>query len=213
MSIWLILTGFLVATFFFAGIPIGFLVVKTVKRTDIRTTGSGNIGATNVKRLLGTSWFITVLLLDALKGAIPGAMAIIFNNFFGFGPLQLALIALFTILGNVFSPYLNFKGGKGVATAIGALGVLSPLALLFSLGLFIIVLFITNYVSLGSMIATIGFPVFVFLSGKILMKDVSIITVIFCSLIAIVIIIMHKKNIIRLIHGEENKFIKKIKKS
>jgi acyl phosphate:glycerol-3-phosphate acyltransferase len=209
MSTGLFLTGFLFVTFFFAGIPIGFLIVKAVKGIDIRTTGSGNIGATNVKRLLGTSWFITVLLLDALKGAIPGAMAIIFSDFFGFGPLQLALIALFTILGNVFSPYLNFKGGKGVATAIGALGVLSPLALLFSLILFLIVILVTNYVSLGSMIAAIGFPFFVILAGKILMKDVSIITVIFCSLIAIVIVIMHKKNIIRLVHGEENKFIKK----
>lgn len=213
MSMWLLLTCFLIVTFFFAGIPIGFLIVKAKKGTDIRTTGSGNIGATNVKRLLGTSWFITVLLLDAVKGAIPGAMAIVFNNFFGFGPLQLALIALFTILGNVFSPYLNFKGGKGVATAIGALGVLSPLALLFALGLFLVVILVSNYVSLGSMIAAIGFPFFVVFSGKILMKDVSIITIIFCSLIAIVIVVMHKKNIVRLIHGDENKFIKKIKKS
>ena len=95
------------------------------------------------------------------------------------------------------------------ATAIGALGVLSPLALLFALVLFFIIVLATNYVSLGSMIAAVGFPFFVILSGKILMKDVSIITIIFCSLIAIVIVVMHKKNIVRLIHGDENKFIKK----
>ncbi len=198
--------GFLVATFFFSGIPTGFLVVKAVKGVDIRESGSGNIGATNVKRILGTRWFITVLLLDALKGAVPGLFA---SLLFEFPPFQLSFVALFTILGNVFSPYLGFKGGKGVATAIGALGVLSPLALAMSLVLFVLVLLLTNYVSLGSILSAFGFPFFVILSGIIFHQQIHSSIIIFCSLIACVIIIMHKKNIIRLIHGEENLFFKK----
>lgn len=197
---------YLLATFLFAGIPTGYLIVKALKGIDIRKEGSGNIGATNVKRVLGTRWFITVLLLDAIKGALPGTIALLFLPF---SAMQLPFVALFTILGNVFSPYLGFKGGKGVATAIGALGVLSPLALLFSLALFVIVLLLTNYVSLGSILAAFAFPFFVLLAGMITHTPAHTATIIFCSLIAGVIIIMHKKNILRIMRGEENKFFKK----
>jgi glycerol-3-phosphate acyltransferase PlsY len=202
----LIFILYLIATFLFAGIPTGYLIVKAAKGIDIRKEGSGNIGATNVKRVMGTRWFITVLLLDAIKGALPGTIALIFLPF---SPAQLPFVALFTILGNVFSPYLGFKGGKGVATAIGALGVLSPLALLFSFILFTLVLLLTNYVSLGSILAAFAFPFFVLLAGMISHKPVHTATIIFCSIIAVVIIIMHKKNIRRIMHGEENKFFQK----
>jgi acyl phosphate:glycerol-3-phosphate acyltransferase len=223
---------FLVLTFFFTGIPTGFLAVKLVSGKDIRDAGSGNIGATNVRRTLGTGWFVIVLLLDALKGALPLLLAVpvlgvLHVNLSGLfqGPFQgssRVLIAVFSILGNLFSPYLGFKGGKGMATSLGALAVLAPIPTLAALPVFIVTLLLTNYVSLSSIITAFCYPFLVLITEKILKPalsshdvtntahhpvDTSLI--VFAFIIAAILIIRHKENIQRLKKGEESKFFKK----
>ena len=186
-------------TFFFTGIPTGFLIVKIVTGKDIRKIGSGNIGATNVKRVLGWKWFIFVLVTDALKGALP-LLVWIFLNFSDFGIYGKIIITIFALCGNIFSPWLGFKGGKGVATSLGALTVLLPIPLLCSLGIFGLVLFLSRMISLASVVAAISFPFFVlFLKNEM-------IVFIFSVCVSLLIVLRHSENIKRIFKGDEKKF-------
>ena len=191
---------FIIIAFFWGGIPIGYLIVKAKTGQDIRTLGSKNIGATNVGRVLGKKWFFFVLLLDAVKGAIPAG---VFYFFFPDHTLFLVLIGMFTILGNLFSPYLHFKGGKGIGTSIGVLVVLSPIPFLGALGVFLIVLLLFNFISLGSLFGILTYPILI----AVFYYNIYILA--FAILLFLLIVYKHRENIKRLWKGEENKFIKK----
>ncbi|MCX7699154.1 MAG: glycerol-3-phosphate 1-O-acyltransferase PlsY [Candidatus Goldbacteria bacterium] len=201
---WIIL--FLLFTYLFASIPTGYIVVKVLKGIDIRTVGSGNIGATNVNRVLGIKWFIFVLIFDALKGYLPVFISkILFKD--------ILLVPIFSgiaaILGHTFTVFLNFKGGKGVATSFGVFLALAPISLISSFIIFIIVLFLFKYISLSSIIASILFPAFVFIYGETGYLNI----ILYFSLLAsIFIIYKHKENIKRLLTGNENRFEIKAKK-
>jgi glycerol-3-phosphate acyltransferase PlsY len=201
--------GFLFA-YFLGSIPTSVWVGKWFYNIDIREHGSGNAGATNTFRILGKKAGIPVLIIDILKGVFAVSLSYWFsgydqtdNNFINY-QLGLGFCAL---MGHIFPLFANFRGGKGVATILGAVIAINPIGAFIAMGVFIIVLLISNYVSLSSMIAALSFPVYVFVFSN----TSSISLKIFSMVIAILIIIMHHNNIKRLIKGEESKVFKRRK--
>ena len=185
-----------VLPFFISSIPFGYVIGK-LKGVDIRQHGSGNIGATNVSRVLGKKYGALVLILDALKGALP-VLAVKLSGL----PFEYQVLAgLFAVLGHCFSPFLRFKGGKGVATGLGAFIVISPKITLLAFFIFLAVFLLTRYVSLSSITAALSYPIlFRFLEKP---SELSFILV---SLTSLVIVAKHHSNIERLLKGEEKKF-------
>ncbi|MEN8209783.1 MAG: glycerol-3-phosphate 1-O-acyltransferase PlsY [Candidatus Fermentibacteria bacterium] len=193
---------YLTAAFLSGSVPWSWLMGKS-RGIDIRHEGSGNTGATNLFRICGKRAGITGLFLDALKGALPllAAKHGIAGILPPAGDWALCLAAVFAVLGHVFSPWLGFKGGKGVATALGVLLVLSPLTTLSALAVFVLVILLTRYVSLGSISAAAAVIPFVFIfePGSLPVQ------IIICS-VAVLIIVRHRSNIVKLLHGQENRF-------
>lgn len=193
-----LLTAILIA-YLIGSIPTGYIIVKIFKGEDIRTIGSGSTGATNVKRVMGKKWFFIVMLLDAFKGALPVILAKIFATAFISTGLIPVLCAIAAILGHSKSIFLNFTGGKSVASGVGTI-----IALNWQVGLIIaliwaVITYISKYVSLGSIIALGISPVLMYVYEE------PVAYVGYCALGAIYIIYLHRENIKRLIRGEENK--------
>ena len=188
-------------------IPFGYLLVLLFRKEDIRQTGSGNIGATNVLRS-GSRWLgILTLLLDLGKGFV--AVEIGRHLATGAASIDAASIgALFAVIGHVFPIWLRGKGGKGVATALGVFLALAPLAALSALGVFIIVTALTRYVSLASILAAASFPVWVWVAERFLNIQYGHGRMFFASIILVpaVILIKHEKNVQRLLRGTEYRF-------
>lgn len=207
-SFWIFIIFYAIAGYLIGGIPFGYLLVKlTSTKEDIRKTGSGNIGAANVQRTAGIAKGLLTVLLDVLKAAIP---LFILRYYFLEDSVSdgviLSIIAFSIIIGHVYPVYLKFKGGKGVATYIGTMFVLFPLQTCIFLGLYIILLSITRYYSLSSMIDVALFPV-ILLSFNSFNLDIRLLPYFILSIaLALLIIYKHKKNIIGLIHGQENRF-------
>ena len=182
-------------------IPFGYLVVHIKKGIDVRSVGSGNIGATNVLRAAGRSGALLTLFLDAAKGFFAIWLA---DSWTGHKPSLVAISAMAVFLGHVFPFYLRFRGGKGVATGLGIFLYLAAVPLFCTLGVFIAVVLLWRYVSLGSIVAAAVFPVLYFF---IPMNHPSswwtIAAVCFCS---VLIIAKHQDNIRRLLNGTEHKF-------
>jgi acyl phosphate:glycerol-3-phosphate acyltransferase len=182
-------------------IPTGYLIVKYKKNIDIRTVGSGNIGATNVKRVLGMKWFLVVLFLDALKGYLP---VLILTLIFGAKyPVVPIIAGASAVIGHTFTMFLNFKGGKGVATALGVFLALAPASVMTDLLIFVIVLSLFRYISLGSILCAFLLPVFIFIYGE---SGFLSLVLLLGVMLASFVIYKHKDNINRLIEGTENKF-------
>ena len=189
----------ILAAYLIGSIPTGYIIVKLFTGQDIRTIGSGSTGATNVKRVMGKKWFFTIMLLDALKGAIPVILAKIFAATFVSIGLIPVICAISVLLGHSKSVFLKFSGGKSVASGIGTI-----LALNWYVGIIVaivwsIVTYISKYVSLGSIIAISLSPVIMYLCNE----PVAYIS--YCIIGAIYIIYLHRENISRLVKGEENK--------
>lgn len=182
-------------------IPFGFVLVKLFRGEDVRSTGSGNIGATNVARTGSKRLAIATLALDALKGAVAVLAARALAPA-GISPLPyMSIAALAAVLGHLFPVWLKFKGGKGVATALGVFLVLFPQAVMVSLAIFIITVLATRYVSLGSILAAIAFPVAAYFLGS---PDWQ--TLLPACAIALLIVLKHHANIARLLSGTEHRF-------
>jgi glycerol-3-phosphate acyltransferase PlsY len=188
----------LVISYFLGSIPFGFLLVKFSQGKDIRSIGSGNIGATNVFRKNRATGILT-LLLDAGKGALAVAVA----GWLGVSPTWMAVAAVAAIIGHIFPVWLRFKGGKGVATGCGAFLVLSPIAVLSTLVLFVLVAVTTRYVSAASIIATAMYPVWAYIYGE------TTPVLIWAAIGALLIVAKHHQNIRRLFAGTESKFMAK----
>ena len=187
-------------------IPTGFLVGKA-RGTDIRTIGSGNIGATNVVRYFGMASGVLVLMADALKGWLAVAlMAHLFWSWFVpaedlVSQERLEMIAGFAaVLGHNFTPWLGFKGGKGIATSAGVLLALVPLSLLIIFAVWIVVFATSRYVSLASICASLALPLATWLTGR----NVALIAV--TSAMTGLAVFKHRSNIQRLLSGTENRF-------
>lgn len=192
----------LVFAYLLGAIPTGVLLARTFGGIDPRTLGSRNIGATNVYRTAGKKLGILTLLGDIAKGLIPVVIARHSLD----SHLWIAAVALAAFLGHLYPIYLNFKGGKGVATGLGAFLALSPLSALLSLLVFAAVVSIWRYISLGSLAAALAFPLFLALNPFNPHK----IYVPFAILIGALIFYRHRENIERLLAGRENKFGQKI---
>ena len=195
----------ILAAYLLGSIPSAVWVGKLLYGVDVREHGSGNAGATNVIRVLGYNAGIPVLLMDVFKGWLAVQLAI-WLPVPGLSPDVLVYVrigmALAAVLGHVFPVYVGFKGGKGVGTIAGAAIALFPLAILVVLGVFILMLAITRYVSLSSIVASIVFPFVVwFIIGE---RQPGLISL--SLLVAVFIPLTHRKNIMRLMKGEERKF-------
>jgi glycerol-3-phosphate acyltransferase PlsY len=186
-------------------IPFGYLLVRMFRNEDIRATGSGNIGATNVARSGAKGLGILTLVLDALKGFAAVVIAQHLAKRYGFpqGYDIAATAALAAVVGHCFPVWLGFRGGKGVATALGVFLALVPITtVLYVLGIFVAVVFLTKYVSLASILGAALFPVFALPHAP----NRSPILVACYILIPVIIIFKHAQNIRRLIAGTEHRF-------
>jgi glycerol-3-phosphate acyltransferase PlsY len=183
------------AAYLIGSIPTGLLLGKAYG-IDVRKEGSGNIGATNLYRTIGRKVGIITLIGDCLKGLLP-VLVVKASSF----PLELAAwVGLAAFCGHVFSLFLKFKGGKGVATALGVFLALAPVAVTIAIGLFAVLMFVWRYVSLGSIAAAAAMPLAVCLLGG--SRTITIVTFV----IALIVIVRHHENIGRLLSGTENRF-------
>ena len=187
----------LAATYLIAAVPTGVLVTRLMGLNDVRTQGSGNIGATNVYRVAGKLPGILTLTGDILKGFLP-LLAV--KLWLAPTPVQLGLAGVIAIVGHCYPIYLRFRGGKGVATAVGILLLLDPLALLGGGMAFLLVVTLTRYISLGSVLAATIVPLLTLLLGRPLPLVLSA-----CA-IGAMIIWRHAENLQRLCAGTENRF-------
>lgn len=205
-----------VAAYLLGAVPFGWLFVKLKTGQDVRTMGSGNIGATNVARVLGTGWFVPVFVLDFLKGFAPvfwGAPFIaaafpcpVCTHL----PTALAVLyGLFAMLGHMFPVYLGFKGGKGVATVAGIIFGMSWMAALITAGVWILVFLSFRYVSLGSLAAAVALPIAQHFTSRRLPGSGQWIVTVFFAVASLLVIVRHRGNIKRLMAGTEAKVGKK----
>jgi glycerol-3-phosphate acyltransferase PlsY len=184
----------LIASFWAGALPFGYWAARR-RGVDIRKVGSGNIGATNVFRVLGAKVGLTVLVLDALKGFLPTWLA----TRAGAGDVEAILVGVAAILGHTFSPIMGFKGGKGIATGLGALLAAAPLTLAIAFPIWLVAFLITRWVSLGSVLAAASVPIAAYLFGH------SLPAVGILAATAATVIFKHRSNLWRILHGVEPK--------
>jgi glycerol-3-phosphate acyltransferase PlsY len=203
-----------VLAYFLGSIPFGYLLVRFFRKEDIRAKGSGNIGATNVVRSGAKGLGALTFLLDACKGYLAVILCTYLSGITALPHIPagdaVALAAICAILGHMYTIWLGFKGGKGVATAFGVFLALALCAALAGLAVFIVVFALSRYVSLASILAAVAFPVFAFLFPHP-MRNFWLDAVL--VLIPLIVIAKHRKNIGRLLHGTEYRFGKSAKPS
>lgn len=198
--------------FAIGGIPFGWLVARLVKGVDLRKVGSGNIGATNASRLFEKNWgivaFLAVFILDFAKGFCAAYFSFELAEWLG-STIPTETVGLIcgaaSILGHVFSPYLGFKGGKGVATALGVVTALAPWSSLAAVGTWGLLVGLTRYMSLGSIGAMLALPLMYFVSygDEVFHRKLAIF--LFLVALAAMVIWRHRANIRRLLSGRERK--------
>lgn len=184
-----------VLSYLFGAIPAGYILYRWSERKDIRKFGSRSIGATNVLRLKGWKYGIAVVAFDFSKGFLPAFIA---SRLFEDNRIVM-LCGLMTVIGHCYPVFIKFKGGKGVATTVGVYAAVSVVPLLVVLALFLIVVLITRYVSLSSLLAAMSFP-----AAALLFREDRYIIILGTALF-ILIAFRHRSNIQRLIQGNENK--------
>lgn len=183
-------------------IPFGYLIVKERTGVDVRSVGSGNVGATNVLRVAGKLPATSVLLMDMAKGCFP----VLIGRVMGAPPEILATIAFAAVLGHVFPVFLEFRGGKGVATALGAFIALAPIATMTSAAVFIALVLWKRYVSLGSVVGVGSFPIWTYIFGQMGWMTVAWLPVSLAGVAtAVVVLIKHRANLYRIRAGIESR--------
>jgi len=194
----------LLGAYLVGSIPTAVWIGKYFYGIDVREYGSGNAGATNTFRVLGKRAGIPVLLIDVLKGFFAVKLVFFQGNYpidsIPYINLQLAF-GIAALLGHIFPVFAAFRGGKGIATLLGIIFAILPVAAMASLLVFLFVLIVSKYVSLGSMLAGIAFPIFVNFAFKTEADSLKL----FSAIIAVLVLVTHQKNITRLLQGIENK--------
>jgi len=191
----------IVVAYLIGSIPFGYLIVRGKSGDDVRQTGSGGTGATNVSRRAGKGAGVLTLVLDALKGAA----AVLIAQKLGGSDWITAGAAIAVVVGHIFPVWLGFRGGKGVATGAGVFLVLAPIALLCAGFVFVAIVFFTRYVSLGSMMAAALIPVFVWLHSVFVVPMADLRPLLLATVVgALLIIFAHRGNIERLARGTES---------
>ncbi len=200
----------IIGAYLVGAIPFGVIITRLAGIDDIRQLGSGNIGATNVWRAAGFKIAVWVFIGDIGKGALAVLGAKYYAENFTLTVLSpdlfFVICAALAVLGHIFPVYLGFKGGKGVNTALGAMLVLLPIEILISFGIFIIVVLIFRYISLGSILGAIGMLAVILLEKYYYHKDIADVYLYLGIVLTLTIIITHHQNISRLISGTENRF-------
>ncbi|NNG26670.1 MAG: glycerol-3-phosphate 1-O-acyltransferase PlsY [Ignavibacteriaceae bacterium] len=220
----LLLAIIILLSYLVGSIPNSIIISKAVKGIDIRKHGSGNAGGTNVMRVLGWKHGMLVILLDALKGAI----AVVVIARLHYGPLPFANVSPFddftlvqiiagmaAVIGHIWTIFASFRGGKGIATALGMMLMLITVDMLIALGVFVLVVSISRYVSLGSILTAIAVPSVLYIRENVFHVDIIGYNILFPFIIAVslLVIFTHRKNLVRLFNGSESKisFKKKFK--
>jgi glycerol-3-phosphate acyltransferase PlsY len=185
-------------------VPTAVWISRNQFNIDIRDYGSGNAGATNTFRVLGAKWGTAVMMIDMLKGLLAVKLALLLpyyvQNDFARTNFQIGL-GLAAVLGHIFPVWAEFRGGKGVATLFGLVLGISPLTAMGCVGVFLLVLFLTRFVSLSSILASLAFPVFIIIIFNVDNEAYRI----FAIAVALLVILTHQKNITRLLRGSESK--------
>ncbi len=204
MNDFLTAIGVLTMAYIVGSIPFGFLIGK-LKGIDIRKHGSGNIGATNLTRQLGREWGIFCFSMDFLKGLAPVLVA----RRTGGDEFTLVLAGMLAIIGHIWPVFLKFKGGKGVATSLGALLALTPAAVLIAMAAWFVTFKVSRYVSLASIVAVIMLPLGDYAYVHAFSRPAAPVRWVMLMALAVLIIWRHRTNIARLRRGEEHRFVKK----
>jgi glycerol-3-phosphate acyltransferase PlsY len=203
-------------SYLLGSIPFGYILVKLFLKQDIRATGSGNIGATNVARSGAKGLAIATLLLDAGKGFLAVALTLMLSIYAiahsadeeaAAAYALCAFAALWAVLGHMFPFWLRFRGGKGVATAVGAFSLLAPRAVAVALVIFVLTVIVTRYVSLGSMLAALSFPItaYFYRAGLGDPQKLAPSFYVYILITSLLVILKHNENVQRLFSGTENK--------
>jgi glycerol-3-phosphate acyltransferase PlsY len=194
----------IVLAYLIGSIPTAVWVSQYFFDIDIREYGSGNAGATNVYRVLGPKWGTRVMIIDMVKGIIAVKLALLLPEYAGsetnFQNLQTGL-GLAAVIGHIFPIWADFRGGKGVATLFGLVLGISPFTAMGCVGVFLLVLYLTRFVSLSSILASIAFPVFILVIFNVENNTYRI----FAIAVALMVLLTHQKNIGRLFRGSESK--------
>lgn len=200
----LFLLIFIISAYLLGSIPTSVWIGKIFYGKDIRDYGSGNAGATNTFRVFGAKAGIPVFILDSLKGWAPAFFAQETGHLFPFTTDELLypiIIGIAAVIGHIFPVFSGFRGGKGVSTVLGVAVGIEPLGASICAGIFLIFLMLTNYVSIGSLVAGISFPLLL----NIVIGTPSTTLVVFSIVATVLLFVTHKKNIKRLFAGTENK--------
>lgn len=211
-----LLATIIVLSYLVGSIPTSIIISKAVRGIDIREHGSGNAGGTNVMRVLGWKHGLLVILLDALKGVL--AVVVVARLHYGTMPFQnltpfddftlVQIIAgISAVIGHIWTVFAGFKGGKGIATALGMLLMIVTVDMLIALGVFILVVTISRYVSLGSLAGAVAVPLTLVIRENVFHVNIPNYNTLlpFLILLALLVIFTHRKNVVRLINGSENK--------
>jgi glycerol-3-phosphate acyltransferase PlsY len=211
-----ILATIIMLSYLVGSIPTGIIVTKAVGGIDIRKHGSGNAGGTNVMRVLGWKHGLLVILLDACKGVLAvvviarlhyGSMP--FSNLTPFDDFTLVQIiaGIAAVVGHIWTIFAGFRGGKGIATALGMLLMIITIDMIIAIGVFIIVVTISRYVSLGSLIGAVAVPLSLVVRENIFNVDIPGYHTILPFIIALSLLVIytHRKNVVRILNGTENK--------
>lgn len=199
-----------VMAYLVGAVPFALIVSRLYGVEDIRTAGSGNLGATNVWRVAGFKAALWVFLGDIGKGIVGVLAGRYYISQFGAGPLSadvvLVACAVAAVVGHVFPIYIGFRGGKGVNTALGAMLMLMPVETVICLGVFLLVLLVSRYVSLGSMAAAVALFAVTAVERFVMHHQVADVYLYLAAILAVLIIVTHRHNISRLIGGTEGRF-------
>ena len=196
------IVALVVAAYLSGSIPIGVIVARLSGGPDPRTVGSGRTGGTNALRALGRKWAAVVVVGDVLKGALPVLAA----RWLGLGPAVEVLCGLAAVGGATWSAFLGFRGGRGVGTGVGTMLVIQPLAVLLAAPVFVGVILLTRYVSLGSLIGSASMAAWTWLFYMAANGSISAAYPLYTAAGAALVWLAHADNIDRLLHGQERKF-------
>lgn len=198
--------GVLLSAYVLGAVPFSVLISKYIFKNDVRKHGSGNPGATNTLRTFGVGAGLLVLLMDMAKGVGAVYLGSLMTEWYNWSSEeQMALAGGMAIIGHILSPFLNFKGGKGVATTVGVVVALHPVFALVIIGVFLMILLVSRFVSLASMAAAVCYAILI-----IAYRNESLILILFSIAVMLIILVKHQANIKRLANQEESKF--KLKK-
>ncbi|MFM7338602.1 MAG: glycerol-3-phosphate 1-O-acyltransferase PlsY, partial [Bacteroidota bacterium] len=207
----------IIGSYLLGSFPSAVIVSKSFFGLDIRKKGSGNMGSTNTMRVLGWKWGLLVQIMDILKGVLAvslvnllfdGQMAFTNRTPFEDITVMKMIAGVFAVIGHIWSVFVGFKGGKGINTGGGFLLVMAPTEVGIAVGLFLLVVMLSGYISLGAMIAAITIPLTMFLRYNVFSVDIPgyHIIIYFTITTSLIVIYAHRSNILRILHGNESKF-------